>query len=69
MARNLRERLPRLALYIGRLLRDERAQTLAEYGLIISVIAVGVVIPFMLIFRQTLIEAYLAAAGCLDGSC
>jgi Flp pilus assembly pilin Flp len=67
--RNLLERWPVLAARISGLLAQQRAQTLAEYGLIISVIAVGVVIPTMLIFRQTLIDAYNAAASCLDGSC
>jgi Flp pilus assembly pilin Flp len=47
----------------------QRGQTLAEYGLILTLVAVGVVIPTMLLFREQLIDAYTAAASCLNGSC
>ena len=50
-------------------LTRDRGQTLAEYGLILTLVAVGVVIPTMLLFREQLIDAYAAAAGCLNGSC
>ena len=51
---------------------SQRGQTLAEYGLIIGVIAVGVVIPTALIFRDTLIQSFTDATTCLrnlPGSC
>ena len=69
MARNLRERWPLLAARIYGLLTHERAQTLAEYGIILTVIAVGVVIPTMLLFRGALSGAFNLATGCLDGTC
>jgi Flp pilus assembly pilin Flp len=69
MARNLQERVPLPFIRLVQAFQSPRAQTLAEYGLIISVIAVAVIIPTMLLFRQTLIDAYNAAAACLDGSC
>lgn len=46
-----------------------RGQTLAEYGLILTLVAVGVVIPTMLLFREALIDAFNAAADCMNGSC
>jgi Flp pilus assembly pilin Flp len=51
---------------------SQRGQTLAEYGLIISVVAVGVVIPTVLIFRDELIQAFASATECLQslpGTC
>lgn len=47
----------------------DRGQTLAEYGLLLTLVAVGVVIPTMLIFREQLIAAYQSASICLDGAC
>ena len=49
--------------------RDEEGQTLAEYSLIISVIAVGAVLVGMLVFRQALADAFDSASRCLNGSC
>lgn len=54
---------------VSRALTVERGQTLAEYGLILTLVAVGVVIPTMLIFREQLIGAYASATQCLDGGC
>ncbi len=50
-------------------LSRERGQTLAEYGLILTLVAVGVVIPTMMLFREQLIGAYTSATQCLNGSC
>jgi len=47
----------------------DSGQTLAEYSLIITVIAVGVVILGMIVFRGALIAAFNTATGCLDGTC
>ena len=69
MARNMRERWPLLAARIYGLLTHERAQTLAEYGLILSLVAVGVVLPTMLIFRGEMAAAFNSATNCLDGVC
>jgi Flp pilus assembly pilin Flp len=65
----MRERWPVLAARIYGLLTHERAQTLAEYGLIMSLVAVGVVIPTMLLFRTELAAAFNSATSCLDGVC
>lgn len=48
---------------------EEGGQTLAEYGLLITVIAVGVVVLAAVAFREELAAAYDTAASCLDGSC
>ena len=48
---------------------DEKGQTLAEYGLIMAVIAVAVVITAVTVFRTAIITAFNSAANCLDGTC
>jgi len=49
--------------------RDEEGQTLAEYGLIMAVIAVAVVVTAVIGFRTAIVNAFNSAVGCLDGSC
>ena len=49
--------------------RDEDGQTLAEYGLIMAVIAVAVVIAAVVAFRGAIVSAFNQATDCLDGSC
>ena len=49
--------------------QDEDGQTLAEYGLIMAVIAVAVVVAAVVAFRTQIIAAFNNASGCLDGSC
>jgi Flp pilus assembly pilin Flp len=46
-------------------LATERGQTLAEYGLILTLVAVGVVIPTMIIFRDALASAFNSATDCI----
>ena len=48
---------------------DEEGQTLAEYGLIMAVIAVAVVITAVTLFRTAIIGAFDSATNCLDGAC
>ena len=48
---------------------DEKGQTLAEYGLIMAVIAVAVVITAVTLFRTAIIGSFNAATTCLSGSC
>ncbi len=48
---------------------DEKGQTLAEYGLIMAVIAVAVVITAVTLFRTAIITAFNSATNCLDGPC
>lgn len=46
-------------------LPGDEGQTLAEYSLIITVIAVGVVVSSMIVFRTALGGAFETAAGCI----
>ena len=48
---------------------DEKGQTLAEYGLIMAVIAVAVVITAVTLFRVAITDAFESATECLSGSC
>lgn len=49
--------------------KDEEGQTLAEYGLIMAVIAVVVVTTAVIFFRDAIVSAFNGATDCLDGSC
>lgn len=49
--------------------KDEEGQTLAEYGLIMAVIAVAVVIAAVVAFRGAIVGAFNGATKCLSGSC
>ena len=57
------------ATHLYRLLNQQRGQTLAEYSLIITIIAVAVVVVSMLVFRNALAGAFNTASTCLDGAC
>jgi Flp pilus assembly pilin Flp len=50
-------------------MKDEHGQTLAEYGLIMAVIAVAVVVAAVVAFRGAIVTAFNSATGCLDGNC
>jgi len=50
-------------------LTDEEGQTLAEYGLIMAVIAVAVIALAVIAFRDAIIGAFGRATTCLSGSC
>ncbi|MCH8813612.1 MAG: Flp family type IVb pilin [Chloroflexi bacterium] len=50
-------------------MKDEEGQTLAEYGLIMAVISIGVVVAAVIAFREAIIGAFDGAVDCLDGSC
>ncbi len=69
MARNLLDRVPLLAIRLLRALQNETGQALAEYGVILTVVAVGVVVPTLLLFRAEIAATFSAATGCFDGSC
>ena len=60
--------LPVIA-WIHEALRSERGQTLAEYSLIMTVVAVGVVVAGLILFRTQIAAAFGAVTGCLDGDC
>jgi Flp pilus assembly pilin Flp len=49
--------------------KDEDGQTLAEYGLIMAVIAVAVVVAAVVAFRGAIVTAFDSATACLDGTC
>ena len=49
--------------------QDDEGQTLAEYGLIMAVIAVSVVVLAVTVFRNAIVTAFNSAVDCLDGSC
>ena len=49
--------------------RDEEGQTLAEYGLIMAVIAIAVVVAAVVAFRGAIVNAFQNATTCLSGSC
>ena len=46
--------------------QDEEGQTLAEYGLIMAVIAVAVVVAAGVAFRGAIIGAFSSATDCLN---
>ena len=46
--------------------QDDEGQTLAEYSLIISAVAVAVVITAVIVFRQAIADAWNDAADCLN---
>ena len=47
---------------------DEKGETLAEYGLIMAVIAVAVVITAVTVFREAIVGAFESATACLGGN-
>ena len=49
--------------------QDDEGQTLAEYGLIMAVIAVAVVVLAVTVFRNAIVSAFNSAVNCLDGTC
>lgn len=50
-------------------MKDEEGQTLAEYGLIMAVIAVAVVVSAVVVFRDAITGAFSGATTCLSGTC
>jgi hypothetical protein len=48
---------------------DDRGQTLAEYSLIITIVAVGTVVLCLIAFRENLITGFNSMSDCLTGGC
>lgn len=48
-------------------LQDEEGQTLAEYGLIMAVIAVAVVVGAGILFRTAIVGSFNKSTNCLNG--
>ncbi len=53
---------------IGARAHDEDGQTLAEYGLIMSVIAVAVIVAAGVAFRGAIVGAFDSATNCINGA-
>jgi Flp pilus assembly pilin Flp len=53
------------------LVRFDRAngQTLAEYSLVVTVVAVSLTVLALVVFHQALTGAFNVVTACLDGSC
>ena len=51
---------------LGRSPQAERGQTLAEYGLLLALIAVAVVVGAVVAFRAAIVEAWDALPHCLS---
>lgn len=50
-------------------MRREDGQTLAEYGILITVISVAVVALALVLFREALGATFQSVVPCLQGSC
>jgi Flp pilus assembly pilin Flp len=48
--------------------KDEEGQTLAEYGLIMAVIAVAVIAAAVFTFKDAIVGAFDDATNCLDSA-
>ena len=46
--------------------RGERAQTLAEYRLLLTLVAIGVVVPSVILFRTALAGAFSDVTDCVS---
>jgi Flp pilus assembly pilin Flp len=64
----LSERFLRLLLWLGAL-RRENGQTLAEYALLISLVAVAVTATALIAFRDQFAAGYDSMSDCLHGLC
>lgn len=69
MFRLPKKALLRLAAGLNGLLYQERAQTLSEYALLVSLVGVAAVVVGVVAFRETLIYGYDAMSNCLTGHC
>lgn len=47
---------------------DEHGQTLAEYGLIMAVIAVAVVVGAGVLFKDAIVDSFGRSRDCLSGA-
>jgi Flp pilus assembly pilin Flp len=69
MHNSIQEWLLLLAARLQAMAGRERGQTLAEYGLIITIVAVGVTVLAMITFRTQITGAWNSATTCLNGGC
>ncbi len=66
--RFVNEAILRLMTWVQEVRREE-GQTLAEYGLIMAVIAVAIVVLALIAFRGAIVSAFDGATSCLSGNC
>ena len=69
MIKNLALRLLVAVRGLESKVQDEEGQTLAEYGLIMAVIAIAVVVAAVVAFRGAIVGSFNNATTCLSGSC
>jgi Flp pilus assembly pilin Flp len=67
MIREVDELLSRLATRLREIGRSELGQTLAEYALITTIVAVGITVLAMITFREALVGGFNAMSGYLAG--
>jgi Flp pilus assembly pilin Flp len=67
MMREVDGQLSRFAARLREIGRSELGQTLAEYGLITTIVAVGVTVLAMVTFRTALVGGFNAMSGYLTG--
>jgi Flp pilus assembly pilin Flp len=67
MIREVEKFFRRFAVRLPGMAGSELAQTLAEYGLITTLVAVGVTILAMVSFRTALVGGFNAMSGYLTG--
>jgi Flp pilus assembly pilin Flp len=48
---------------------DEEGQTLAEYGVLLAVVAAFIAAGVLIVFRGAIVDAFQSATDCLSGSC
>ncbi len=66
--RFVNEAILRLMTWVQEVRREE-GQTLAEYGLIMAVIAIAIVVLALIAFRGAIVSAFQGATTCLTGNC
>ncbi len=69
MLRRSQDALIRLVVHLQTLSLRERGQTLTEYGLLVSLIAVSGMVMGLIAFRTPITGNFDAIASCLRGSC
>ncbi len=69
MASTLDEFLVQCAAWFQVRLNRERGQTLAEYALLIALVAVGTTTLGLIAFRTQLITGFNSMSTCLNGGC
>jgi Flp pilus assembly pilin Flp len=57
-----------LESHLQQKVQDEDGQTLAEYGLIMAVIAVAVIVAAAVAFKTAIVNSFKSATNCLAGT-